>query len=72
MIGPKPSIGFHQTPTLFPLIVIISHFLIPSDPVRTTLVHTLDSFTLTSPYPLTLGYNSQYMRTLLTNSLDIL
>ena len=49
---------FHQPPTLFPHIVIISCCLIPSNPVLTTPVHTLDSFTLTSPYPLTLGYNS--------------
>src|SRR5882724_11147077 len=58
MIGPKPDISFHQTLTLFPIILIISQCLIPSNPVLTTLVHTLDSFTLTSPYPLTLGYDS--------------
>src|SRR5882724_6043733 len=28
------------------------------NPVLAILVHTLDSFTLTSPYPPTLGYNS--------------
>jgi len=43
VIGPKPDIRFYQTPTLLPLIVIISHLLIPSDPVLTLLVHTLDS-----------------------------
>ena len=58
VIGLKPTIGFHQTLTLFPLRVIISHCLIPSNPVLTTLVHTLDSFTLASLYPPTLGYNS--------------
>ena len=41
--GLRPNIGFHQTPTLFLLIVIISHCLIPSNPVLTILVHTLDS-----------------------------
>jgi len=46
IIGPKPDIGFHQTLTLFPLIVIISCCLIPSNPVLTTPVHTLISLLL--------------------------
>src|SRR5882724_13384859 len=58
VMGPKPTISFHQTLTLFPLIVIISCCLIPSDPVLTNPVHTLDSFTLAYPYPLTLDYDT--------------
>ena len=58
VMGPKPAFGFHKTPTLLPLIVIISHCLFPSKLVLTTPVHTLDSFTLASLYPPTLGYNS--------------
>ena len=52
------NIGTCPTLTLFPLIVIISHCLIPSHPVLTILVHTLDSFTLTSLLPLSLGYET--------------
>src|SRR5882724_5601316 len=50
------DIGTCPAPTLFPLIVIISHCFIPSDPVLTILVHTPLSFTLASLLPLTLGY----------------
>ena len=39
MIGPMPTIGFHQTLTLFPLIVIISCCLIPSNPVAYSCMH---------------------------------
>src|SRR5882724_1177521 len=45
------DLGTFPALTLFPLIVIISCCLIPSDPVLTILVHTLDFFTLTSTYP---------------------
>jgi len=51
-----PNLSTCPALTLFPLIVIISCCLIPSDPVLTILVYTLDSYALTSPLPLTLGY----------------
>ena len=50
VIGLKPDIGFYQTPTLLPLIVIILCWLIPSDPVLAILVHILDSSLLHPHY----------------------
>jgi len=50
------NLGTCPALTMFPLIVIISCCLIPSDPVLTIFVYTLDSFTLASLLPLTLGY----------------
>src|SRR5882724_2989692 len=43
MMGEKPTIGPHQTPTLFLLIVIVSCCCLPSDLVLTIFVHTLYS-----------------------------
>src|SRR5882724_2501754 len=43
MMGPNPTISFHQTLTLFLFIVIISHCLTPSNPELTILVHPPNS-----------------------------
>ena len=50
VIGPNPNIRFYQTLTLLPLIVIISHCLISSNPVLTIHVYTLDSSLLHPHY----------------------
>ena len=42
------------------------------DPELIILVCTLDLFALISPYPMTLDYDSQYIRTFCSSSLDIL
>src|SRR5882724_4176594 len=43
VMGEKPAISPHQTPTLFLLIVIASCCCFPSDLELTIFVHTLDS-----------------------------
>src|SRR5882724_305436 len=50
-LGSKPDLGPHCNPDSVLHIVIVPHCCSLPDPESVILVCTLDSFTLTSPYP---------------------
>src|SRR5882724_1020686 len=57
-LGSKPDLGPHRNPDSVLHIVIVPHCCSLPDPESVILVHTLDSFALTSPYPTMLYYDS--------------
>src|SRR5882724_997940 len=57
-LGSKPDLGPHRNPNSVLHIVLVPHCCYLPDPESVILVCTLDSFTLASPYPTTLYYDS--------------